>query len=412
MYGDKCDPLIQECILGYRGGAEKHGYWESEEVYRIAVLIKEKLDLLDSASGRKKFHQILKKYSPNPEMPSESMEIFLSRKENYYEHYPANHLDVNADYRLFDFEDKVTGERRMGTVSRINAMKPHLVVSLHLTPGAPSRYGGMAAVITPGYDTFSQAISFVNGNPVQRKKIRNAFLGSPWQNWMRSAGKDGFQSFMTDSWIYLVGRSMQSSGLEPDMRPSKYRGYRQNWVTWVYADDESWIDAALSPEKGSAYYPHIRHFKPIGSFWEREKSIPERWRREGGQEGYGGDNYYSGKEIMRYIRKGFLANSVDTYTQLPVIAKPYISTWVVPTYINAVSAYLEIAHLDAARDVQRILRHKEIYAESIAVGIYSLFYSLPQPATNRRKDLPTGTPLDFRKYVEYEGGNHFLSVVR
>lgn len=408
LFGDKCDPIALRCISDYRGGAEKYGYWESEEVYDIAVMIKKYLELLNDSSGRKKFAQILKKYTAETPNIKADIEVILSRKSNYHNHYPENRFDINADYRLFDYEDAITGERKMGTVSRINAYKPHLVVSLHLTPGAPSKNGAMAAVITPGYDTYSMAIAYVKGSAAKRSSIKRKFLNSPYRYWMRASGYDGFQSFMSDAWVYFAGRWSQKNGLEP--RDSKYRGYRQNWVTWAYSDEESWIETALSQKRSTPYTPHLKYFDPSGKFWEREKSKPERWRRENGLESYGGDNYYAAKEIMRTIRKGFLISKYDNFNTLPIIAKPYFSTWIVPTYINAVSAYIELAHLNVKRDVHRVLYYKKVYAEAIAVGIYSLFYSTKQPATNKRKNLPIGKPVDFDKYENYSEGNYFEIV--
>lgn len=408
LFGDKCDPLALRCISDYRGGAEKWGYRESDEVYEIAKQIKNYLDLLNTSSGRKKFSTILKKYSAENEEIHSDIEVFLSRKSNYQDHYPDNRFDFNADYRLFDFEDKVTGKKRLGTVSRINRVKPHLVVSLHLTPGAPSKYGGMAAVITPGYDTYSWALQYVKADTRGRSNIRNKFNRSPYRFWMRASGYSGFESFICDSWVYFSGRWSKKNGLEP--RNTKYRGYRQNWVTWEYSDDENWVYTALSKKKYTPYTPHLKYFTASGKFWEREKSKPERWRRENGYEGYGGDNYYAAKEIMRTIRKGFLISRFDSYKTLPVIARPYLSTWIVPTYINAISAYIELAHLNVKRDVTRVLYYKKVYAEAIAVGIYSLFYSTKQPATNKRVNLPTGRAIDFQKYETYEPGNYFEIV--
>ena len=158
----------------------------------------------------------------------------------------------------------------------------------------------------------------------------------------------------------------------------KFRGYRHNMVTWRYQDKSGWYLKAKKHPKWSSYARELKYFTPKGAFWRRERLQPEAWRRENGPEKYGGDNLYASHELLRYLRKGLLVNHIENKNTLPEILEPYFSTWSVPSYINAISAYLELGYLDIKADYNRLLKYKKIYAEAIAVGIYSLFFSLTQ----------------------------------
>lgn len=408
VYGDKWDPVRGEYLDRYRHGAYMKGIWESEVMYAMAVDARNLLRYTLDEDKHERFKAILKKYTGKAPEKIEPVRALLSRENNYHTRYLSVQKDPNAPYRLYDFPDIETGEMRKGTISRINEMQPNLVVSLHLTGGRSPRQGAMAAVITPGYETYKKAIEYVKGNSRERARIKREFRRSQWSDWFRSArGYNTFQTFMLDAWVYYTGYWSTKSGLNP--RTDKYRGHRHNMFSWAYRD-KKWLDIARRSEPGTAYAANLKNFKPQGSFWQREQSQPESWRREGGPEGYGGDNHYAANELMRFVRKAFLVNGYDTRKTLPKIIDPYISTWSVPTYVNAISAYLEIGHLSSDRDVDRLLNKREIYAEALAVGVYSLFYSLTQPADAREKDLPTGQAIDFSRYENYKGRNYFKQV--
>ena len=81
----------------------------------------------------------------------------------------------------------------------------------------------------------------------------------------------------------------------------KFKGYRYNMITWAYSDGLFWEDVAKYHMPGTKYSKSYLDFEPIGKFWEREKNKNEAYRRNGGQEGFGGDNAYASYEIVRYI---------------------------------------------------------------------------------------------------------------
>jgi hypothetical protein len=404
VYGDKYDPGSVTFMEGYRPGAGVTGLNENEDVYEISLLVKDFLDLTLTKEGRNTFYQILKKYDNSARPPTEPIEAILSRKAGYLERYREIDYDINRDYRLYDHDDLLDQNPVEGVISRINTLKPDLVVSLHLTGGNPGKYGGMAAVIAPSYKIFQNAMDYVKGNDQQRKDIKKSFIDGPYGKWFISEhGRTNFEWFLCDSWIYFTGYWSNVDGLNPDLE--KFRGYRQNMITWNYRDESLFNNNPYVSNIG-----HLKYFKPEGKFWEREKSDPETWRRDGGPEGYGGDNLYASQELLRFLRKGLVVNHVKSSVNLPEIAPPYISTWSVPTYVNAVSAFLELAYLDNKYDFNRIVKYKKVHAEAIAVGIYSLLQGTKSQASAKQNKLPWGMPVDFTKYKTYKNVNYFEMV--
>lgn len=406
IYGDKYDPAIGRYLDIFRPGAYYNGLHEYQEVYAIAEKVRDLLELTHSAKGRKEFHQILLKYDRHADKPEEPIEVFISRPPGYTQLYHEIKEDLNALYRLYDYPHIDSKELMPGTLSRINAYRPHLVVSMHLTGGASGDHGALSSVVTPGYDTFALALDYVHSNHSMRQTIQQSFTDSPYAHWMAS-GQDRslFEWFLCDSWIYFTGYWSAQDGLSADT--NRYRGRRHNMVTWSYRDD-AYLQADLTPF--TSYVDDLRQFTPQGDFWMREMSIQERWRRQGGYEGYGGDNLYASNEILRFIRKGLHVDKVRKSDELPDLKSPYFSTWSVPTYVNAISAYLELAYIDNPLEADRIQKHKDTHAEAIAAGIYSLFYGTKQK--NKTDDFPKGMSIDFQRYETFGGENYFESVVR
>jgi hypothetical protein len=403
VYGDKYDPELGKYLDGFRPGAYNNGLFEHEEAYSIAEKVVRFLSLTKSNKGRKEFHTLLKKYYPNIPPPKEQIEVLISRESGHREDYLQTADDPSAPYRLYDYPDIHTGELNKGTISRINSEHPHLVVSIHMTSGGTGPYGALSSVITPSFGTYSWALEYVKGNDDVKNQVQEKFQNSNYKNWFESGhDRSFFEWFICDSWIYFTGFWSKPNGLEAET--STFRGLRQNYINWAYQEKPP-----FNKNPYTQYSSDLKNFTPIGKFWERELSLPETWRREGGYEKMGGDNYYASNEILRHIRKGLFVNHVLKKNELPEIKEPYISTWAVPTYINAISAYLEVAYLNNENDWQRIRKYKTIQAEAIAVGIYVLFYGSKETKSTN-KDLTKGLPIDFNKYATFYERSYFDMV--
>lgn len=413
LHGDKYDPIQKKYLAAYQEGASNHKLHESEIAYEIGSRAKEILDLTNSAKGREEFRTILGKYTDSPPEKIEPVKVLLSRDSGYPiadlgKYDGKTDRDYNELYRLFDFPDFKSGERRKGLISRINEKKPNLVVSIHLDSNGPPR-GAMAAVVTPGYDTYKMALDYVKGDAESRKKIHKAFMESPYLNWLSMGGyRSSFQWFLCDAWIYFTGYWSNAGGLEANTK--KYRGLRHDMVSWKY-DGGLWDNGKDSQLMNSHKISDLRDFPLDAAFWEREASEPERWRRENGKEGVGGDNLYSSNEILRFIRMGLLVNKDLSEKALPDIREPHWSTWSLPTYLNAVTAFIELGFLNNRYDRARIENYKNSHAEGIAVGIYSLLFGLHVKKV-KPLDMPAGDPVDFERYQNYKGSDYFKSVSR
>lgn len=401
LYGDKFDRRLGVYLDKFREGARHKGVWEFEVMYDIAARAKAILDKTATEAGRAEFRKILKKYG-KPKHEIEQIEAFISRPAGYIENYFENRNDPNAPFRLYDYPNQKTGAIEHGTISRINELEPELVITLHLTHTQAPKQGGMATVITPGYKTYETALKYVRADGDGRRALRSRFAGSPWANWFISDDKfTTYPSFMADAFIYYIGFWSKNDGIRTDY--NRFRGYRHNLVDWSYADSDNIIES-LYGQKGERYATTLAAFEPKGKFWEREKGEAEAWRREGGIEGFGGDNHYAGMEVLRFARKAFVVNGFDSVSSAPKILKPYMSTWAVPTYVNAVAAFVEIAHTTSKRDHLRMAKHRRIYAEGIAVAAYSLLYGMSDVG------MAKGKKLQIERYENMTGGNYFKRV--
>ena len=411
IYGSSFEFLSERFTTSYHEGSKEKGLWEREISYRISRWVKRYLDLTQTKWGRRWWYKRLKRYG-RPGRITRPIKSYLLRKTSFHDTYAKYHLDPNAPYRLYDYQNILTGKRELGLISKMNSYKPHLIISIHLTGGRGPRYGGLASVITPSYYIMRYGFLYVKEeDPKEREKIRKKWESTPWKNWLifdKKEKRDHFSAFLKDAWIYFIGIGCDRTGLNPDF--SYIRGYRYNAITWRYQDPPGWEKEALEHEEDTPYALHLKDFAPTNAFFRREMGLPERWRREKGEEGFGGDNFYASQEILRYIRLLLYSRAKIPLKKLPSIREPFISIWGAPTFTNAIYAYVEIGFIDNPYDYSRILRYPYLYAEAIATGIYSLFYGIKISSRYQKKDFPKGKKIPFYRYENYRGKNYFEEV--
>lgn len=395
VHGDKYDTITQAYLEKYKQGTEHGTHTERDIVLGLAREVEKILKLTETEEGFETFSGFLKKFSSNKTFPRIVLKGHLTRNSSF--ELDGKTEDVNAPYRLYDFPNLQTSERMKGRLSQINSLKPHLVLSLHLNPAGKGQVGGMAAVLTPGYATFKILKDISDG-----KRKPKTFLNSPWSDWLVFAGGwSKLENAIADAWIYFHGYWSDKSGKKADL--SKFEGYRQNMVTWRYADKRGW-ENLLKPNSQGPYSKSHAGFRAEGSFWEREQSKKEIWRREGGREGFGGDNHYATSELMRFVQYGVreqLQNKNGEYPEIGPIQKPYISTYSLPTYTNAICAFIEIGYINRKRDIKILTEHKKETAISLAVGIYSLFVGIDLKKPKRMPVIPKGKPVNWERYGKY-----------
>lgn len=402
--GDKFDTINQRFIENYKDGARYKNRTEMEIVLEVGKEVQEILELTKTEKGFKKFQSYIKQFS-DTESPWIEIDSVMTRTDSHKDNKYRAKDDKNAKYRLYDFPDNKTGKNNLGRISFMNKEKPHLVLSLHINSmnGGPGA-SGMGAVIAPPYPVFDLLKKISEG-----KESRSEFEKLEWKNWLISKESwNRFENAIGDTWIYFNGYWPTRDGKETDR--GAFEGYRYNMITWKYRDSDGW-EKRINDKTGPYSISH-KGFRATGKFWEREKSKLELMRRDGGLEGYGGDNHYASTEILRFIQYGLRLNQNenDTHHEPSPILRPYISTYSVPTFINAISAYLELGEITSDKDMYFLTKKKRKTAIAIAVGIYSLFHGL-EPKKEKIPFLPKGKKIDFDKYIGLTGKSYFEEVV-
>ena len=409
---DRWDPISRRYISFSNYGSQYKDYHEHRIVMALAKKLQYFLNLSQTDWGWQRFTKYLAQFSKNQEQnfPRVMFLSYLTRKEGWEERgRPLTDPEVNAPYRMYDYPDpKHKGPMHLGRISRINHYKPQLVLSLHMTWAGRGHKGGMAAVLSPGYDTFDMLRKISLG-----QKARSLFFASLWEpHWLVSRkGWSRFQSAYSDAWVYFHGHNTRKDSLRIGSR-EYYRGIRHNLITWRYKDPPSW--AALARKNAKSYSSQHRRFRPMGPFWEREQSSNERRRREGGPLRYGGDNHYAGDELLRYIQFGvrLLDPKMRKTAQLGPLQKPYVSSYALPIYVNAITAYLEVGYINRKRDRRLLMQKQKEIALSLAVGIYSLFRGLKLHNKGNSPVIPRGKQINWQSYMQSSSGNYFTQVVR
>lgn len=397
--GDRFDIISGKYMMPFAEGASYGKLHEHVLVYQIAEKTKKILDMCAADGDFDKFAEIVKKYSDDPPVRI-NIAASLSRGSSLDREEIKNRNDANAEFRLYDFFNG--GERKPGRISRINGKKPHLVVSLHMTNNNSGVYRGMNPVIIPPYSLMFEGLRYLKGERSGSSFIRK----TPYRHWFQeSDSRSSFEWFLNDVAFYFISYPITR---QKDVRHELFKGYRYNMISWSYRDEDGWEDKARSHPPHTRFDDSYRTFVPEGKFWQRERSQYEEYRRSGGIEGFGGDNYYATMEIMRYILLSLHLRGLDHPSQR--ISRPYISTWSVPLHVNAIAAFIELASLNEERHRMLYTQKQDLVAEGIAVGIYSLLAGT-KPRKTGFAYTPRGKPLNLDRYRASDNRTYFDNVV-
>jgi hypothetical protein len=386
-HGDKFDMITAEYLDNFAEGANYKGIYEHKIVYNIAVKTINLLSYCSKDGDFEQFKKIMKKYTDN-NIPKIYIETHISRGASVTPDKIKNYEDPNADYRLYDFPDS-SGDMVKGRISKINEYKPHLVVSLHLAKSAPPDYKGMNGIIVPPYNVLKKGLLRLQSGDTGRALNDNDILRS----WFKESNKVSSRyAFYKDSAQYFT-----SYGLNKNFNAdhNDYNGYKYNMVTWRYSDKPFWDIEAEKHLSNSRYSSDFNSFREEGSFWEREQSVYEEYRRGTGFKDFGGDNYFATYEIIKYILFSLNESGVSHKDKIP--GKPFVSTWSMPMLVNAINAYIELGYLNRKWDREVLLYRQDEIAEGVAIGIYSLLTGIDN-IKGKFKHKPAGKSIDLNKY--------------
>ncbi len=399
-YGDRYDPIGKKYLDNYKEGAAYGSLYENEIMYTIALKVEKILRNCSTEGNYTTFAGILKNYTD--QIPDRIyIETHMSREKGISKKTAGKMTDPNSNYRLFDGPGFFTNNRK-GRLSKINELKPQLVVSLHCARSGPADFEGMSPCIVPPYAFLEKGLHYLQ-KKITDKKVYHSSAYSYW--FVESVKHDDFFWFLNDTALYFTGYPIDKN---KELDLESFMGYRYNMIEWSYKDRPGWEPFA------ARHYPHTRFstdmstFSPDGKFWERERSKYENFRRDNGEEGFGGDNAYASYEIIRYILHALTIKGERYHVQKP--GKSYISVWIMPLHVNAISAFIELGYLMRRGDRYLLTSRQDIIAEGIAVGIYSLFTGL-KPKASKQKYPPRGNKIDLDKYRISDKKTYFDAVV-
>jgi len=386
-HGDRYDMISGQYLAPFAEGAAWKGLHEHVLVYSIAEKVVALLAHCSPEGDFEKFRKILNKYS-REKVRRVYIETHMSRGESISKKDARKMKDPNAEFRLYDYPDE-DGIMQPGRISKINALKPHLVVSLHCAGSAPPDYLGMNPILAPPYNVLKKGMT--NLQTGSSRKVEDHGL---FRSWFRSTTKISVQlAYYKDVVNYFTGFDLKN---DYTIDSDRFRGYKYNMVTWAYADQDGWHEGAKLHKPGTRYSKDIKKFKEEGAFWEREQSVFEQYRRGEDFENFGGDNHLASYEIIKYVLHSLDQRGVSRKDKIP--GKPFVSTWSIPMLVNAVCAYIELGYFNRPWDLEVMTKRQDEIAEGVAVGIYSLFAGIDN-IKGGFKHKPSGAKIDFEKYM-------------
>lgn len=414
--GDHWDPFSKTFLLPYNFGASANGLFEHEWTLQTAKKVKELLALTQTEEGFKVFAQILKKYDPSNQKGFKWVKIScdLTREYSHDNDPDAGTSNINKKYRLFDSPESFAGGKpseklALGRISYINQKSPDLVVCIHNNSSPSKNARGYSAVIAPHFKFFSNVNSAIAIDPAQPVKNGGASINIKDHNSFGKVQSIVLDTFKTINNINVKTMVSDTATYFTGFRAftNKFIGLRYLMVTWRYNTHSALSSFVL--------------------FFMRENSIYEQYKRAGGPEGHGGDNFYSSEELIRFIRYSlwneykqnpsmFCQKIGDRYPDsvkpdelLGKHGDPFISDWAIPLYVNAITAFIEVGYISNAKDRKLLKGRQEMVAEGIAVGIYSLFAGF-KPSVDPAIEMPKGAPIDFEKYGRDKNSNGYFNI--
>ena len=449
--GDDWDPAVGEFLTGYLNGGSrivnKITYTEHEVTLALGKRVKMWLDRTADDRHWPEFEALIKSYQDMQKMPVRRVWIDcqVTREYSYLDHPDAANPNVNKYFRMFDGPDTVPyvagAPLYPGRLSKINQTAADLLLDLHINDSFQPGLRGARALFVPPfavYDTFRQAI--LNQKPWD--EVHNSPYFNTWA-FGRPPGQHRAELSDDVSRYFLDGAGAKLT---------RQKTGRADRIRWRYRTDPP-------------VERHDLNGRFDGPYWDRERSVYEGYRRAGGVEEVGGDNLYSGQELVRFLRyalwRDFLkrpgplpfpaqpvhggkgpvvdpdapppgqqAAPVDpsagasvapmtTAYGLPFAPEAYLGRhgtpqcddWLVSLYTNSVAAYLEVAYLSNPADLWLLDNKLDVIAEGIAVGVYSLLTGL------KVKDLPglpspRGAPVDWDRYYDTPWGRSWFDMAR
>jgi N-acetylmuramoyl-L-alanine amidase len=430
--GAHWDPDKKEFLSYYRFGAASRNSgrtWTEESlVMWLARKVKKRLELLKSEEGRQEFEKITKRVT-GKDIPKDYFSdmqapvVYLSRDNSYLDHPKKGKPNVNRFFRLFDSPESFDAKSKAakgttkGRLSKMLQKTPDLTVCLHINGAATKSARGIHSLFVPHHDHFEKVRKEILGEKVLKdKKWKKVY-----RCWFKHAASRSRKQWMyNDTWTYFTGYGSSVDGTK--LNTATDIGSRQEDLQWKYV-------SSSRPARVTTVAMDY-----TGPFWTRERSEHEKYRRAGGRLGYGGDNLYSGDELVKFTKLALWNDYVASkkqksqspeksgkkkqvkFSEKAVSAylgpghRPVAADWAVPLFTNSVTAFLELGYITNSKDFW-ILRNKlDVIADGISVGIVSLRKGIACKKAVPYKEMPLGKPVKWNVYNTSDTTSYFEEI--
>ena len=228
--GDRYDLLSGKYLSFFQEGASYKGIREHVIVYNISRKVKAILDLCAPGGDFARFSKILARYT-DAEPERIYIAATLSRGDSSKTEELKSRENMNGEFRIYDYPGN-DGKIKPGRISRMNLIKPHLVVSLHLANYCDPAFLGMNPVIVGPYSLMHKGLLYLQG----KRGDRDFFKRSRYTDWFHESNRRGsFGWFLKDTSVYFTS---YPNNRKYRIDATDFKGYRYNMVTWAYRDKD------------------------------------------------------------------------------------------------------------------------------------------------------------------------------
>ncbi|MFW5782248.1 MAG: N-acetylmuramoyl-L-alanine amidase [Candidatus Muiribacteriaceae bacterium] len=367
--GDHWNPERKTFLKYYNFGADYKGFTEHSYVMEVAEKMKKELEKLNTPDNYKKMCDRLAHAGILIDREHDiRFEVMLTREESYGKRPEKDHSNINRFYRLFDSPHPVSGgELFPGRLSRINRFRPDVTVSFHVNYVKSQAYSGMLSFFAPSYNEMKE----IYASKDHPDKLKDHRLFDSWN--IRSSRINMEDWMINDAGTYFHGYKIDG----------RFIGQRNTMIEWRYDEPVEGLDSDVSPDLLDS------------SFWDRERSVYESYRRENGPEGFGGDNPFLSEEMLRYV-----SHIMKSETGSEVrIERPRACDWSLPIYNNSVTAGIELGNVYSDHDRDLMLSHRDEISESFSLALLCVLKGSELIEDNHENIR--GEKLDLDKYGDY-----------
>ncbi len=353
--GDWYNPVIKKYTMPYREGLYYNNISEFGRLLKLGFRITKLLEKTKHNSEWHEFENLLIENGVTNSYRKIILDPELIKIQSYKAY--GKKSDVNKYFRIMDFPSHgLFGGTEKGIISEINKFKSEFILTVDMNYGNTTNRE-IFAVISPSYNFY---------NYIRKQLINNSFDFSKYSNIVNNYfGKDyntKITNIINDTYLYFTGYLPDKSLTKPDLK--KFIGLGYNMVTWDWNDGSSWYKEYKNKKEYPWYNFLLEKFIPGGNFWDKEKSIYEKWKREK-SEFKEGDLYHAADNILNVIKSKFKSENI-------IVGKPKYKFDAFTLYTTALVINLNLGSIYDKNNI--LFKDKNItkLANAVGIGLYSI----------------------------------------